>query len=173
MTIEMLHSGPSQASTREVSHQRRGRSSQRSARVRPSRSSYLLADLELFAEVKPSELCVAKRLLTELTLGAGQVLTQQGRRGDALLIIVDGLVEVTRHDGHASKALGEVSSGETLGEVSLLHRVACSATATTLTQTTVFVASRREFYSLLKAFPSVETRLRATAAMRLSANMAA
>ena len=140
---------------------------------RRSRTGFPLDELPLFADAKPTELRIANKLLTEMTLGAGRVLTQQGRRGDAFLIVIDGLVDVTRDDGHESKNLGFVSSGDVLGEMSLLHRTARSATATTLTRTTVLTATPREFYSLLEAVPSVGDRVKETATARLRANIAA
>jgi Cyclic nucleotide-binding domain len=140
---------------------------------RRSRSSFPLAELELFADIKRTELHRASALLTPVRLGAGRVLLKQGSVATEFLIVADGLVNVTRDDGHESKVLAMVTPGDVLGEMSLLHRVPRSATATTLVPTTVYAATPREFFALLEAVPSAAERIVEAATVRLRANMAA
>jgi CRP-like cAMP-binding protein len=132
-----------------------------------------LAGLEVFADATRQELRAASGLLTPVTVGADEVLVRQGRVGKEFLIVVDGLVNVTQDRGADEKILGVVTSGDVLGEISLLHRLPRSATATTLVPTTVVVGTPREFFALLEAVPSAARRIKQAAALRLQANMAA
>lgn len=116
---------------------------------------------------------LASRLLTQVRVGAGKVLIEEGEFGAEFFILGDGQVSVTRHDGDTTKPLAVVGSGDVLGEMSLLHRVPRNATATTLVPTTVYVATRREFFSLLDAVPSVGDRIIGAADLRALANAAA
>lgn len=136
-------------------------------------SWFPLAEAELFANSSRTEIQRAAALLTPVMLGAGEVLIRQGSPGSEFLIVADGLVNVTRDDGDDVEVLAVVTPGEVLGEISLLHRVPRSATATTLVPTTVYAATGREFFALLEAAPSAAERIVRAATDRMRANMAA
>mgnify|MGYP000134261535 CR=1 FL=1 len=76
-----------------------------------------------------------------------RALTQ--RIGAQFLIVTDGLVSVRREEGDGSSELAVVAPVGLLGELSLLYNQPCWATATSVTETTVFAASQQEFFALL------------------------
>jgi CRP-like cAMP-binding protein len=137
------------------------------------RQTYPLAELTLFADSKRRELDRASSLLTRVTVDAGTVLLKQGSAASEFLIVADGLVGVTRDGADGSTFLAVVTSGDVLGEMSLLHRERRSATATTIVPTVVYAATPREFFSLLDAVPSARRRIVETATVRFRANLAA
>lgn len=137
------------------------------------RSGFPLAELALFADSGKAELHRASGLLTPVTLGAGKVLMRQGSVGNEFLIIADGLVDVTREDDRDEAVLAVVTTGDVLGEMSLLHRLPRSATATTRVPTTVYAATPREFFALMEAVPSAAEHIVEAATARRLANQAA
>ena len=140
---------------------------------RRSRPGFPLTELALFADSGKAELRRASGLLTLVTLDAGNVLMRQGSVGNEFLIVADGLVDVTRADGRDETVVAEVTKGDVLGEMSLLHRVPRSATATTRVPTTVWAATPREFFALMEAVPSAAEHIVEAAAARQRANQAA
>jgi CRP-like cAMP-binding protein len=135
-----------------------------------------LQRLSLFEASDETELRIVNRLLTEVRVDAGRALIREGAVGSECFIIGDGRVLVTRHsteDSDRDEIVAVVGPGEVLGEMSLLHRTPRSATVTTLEPTTIYVANRREFFSLLEAAPSVAQKIADAAAIRLTANAAA
>ncbi len=132
-----------------------------------------LAALPLFADSDAADLRAASRLLTEIRLDAGQVLIREGEAGSECFIIGEGAVDVTRTDGGERRVLAVVGAGGVLGEMSMLHHTPRTATVTTLEPTTVYVANRREFFSLLDAVPSVAQKIIDGAELRAGANAAA
>ena len=146
-----------------------------SKRQHDHRDSYLspLAELELLADCTRAELSNAASLLTQLVLPAGETLLRENTIGREFLIIVDGMLEVTRRNGDDTQLLGVVGAGDVVGEMSLLDRTPRSATVKTITPTTVYAGSAREFFALLNAVPSAAQRIVATARERQELNRAA
>ena len=138
-----------------------------------SHSRIPLAELALFADVGRAELQKASALLTAVTVGSGKVLMRQGSIGNEFMIVGDGLVEVTRDDDRPESFLAVATGGDVLGEMSLLHGVRRSATATTRGPTTVYAATPREFFALMEAVPSVAEHIVEAATARRRANQAA
>jgi protein lysine acetyltransferase len=141
--------------------------------MRLRHSDCRLAELPLFKDGARSELQRARRMLTLVTVGSGEVLIRQGTIGREVLIVADGLVSVTRTDDDECRVLGVVTAGDVLGEMSLLYQAPRSATVTTLASTTVYVATPREFFSLMYAVPSAAERIVDGASQRRLANIAA
>jgi CRP-like cAMP-binding protein len=139
------------------------------------RDAYLrpLADMELLADCTRSELTNAASLLTQLVLPAGETLLRENSIGREFLIIVDGMLEVTRRNGDSTELLGVVGAGDVVGEMALLDRTPRSATVKTITPTTVYAGSAREFFALMHAVPSAAERIVAKARERQELNRAA
>lgn len=132
-----------------------------------------LAELDVLAECSRTELKHAARFLTRLHIPAGEVVLRQDTAGREFLIVADGQLTVTRRDAQSSTLLNVVSTGEIVGEMSLLHRTLRTATVTTLTPTTVYAGSVPEFFAFMDAVPSAAERIIATAAERQRSNVAA
>lgn len=132
-----------------------------------------LAELDVLAECTRAELKNAARFLTQLQIPAGEIVVRQDTPGREFLIVADGQLTVTRGDAANTTLLNVVSTGEIVGEMSLLHGTPRTATVTTLTPTTVYAGSVQEFFAFLDAVPSAAERIIATAAERQRSNVAA
>jgi CRP-like cAMP-binding protein len=146
-----------------------------SKRQHDHRDSYLgpLAELELLADCSRAQLSNAASLLTQLTLPAGETLLRENTIGREFLIVVDGMLEITRRSSDGTQLLGVVGAGDVVGEMSLLDRTPRTATVKTITPATVFAGSAREFFALLNAVPSAGERIAAIARERQELNRAA
>lgn len=144
-------------------------------RQHEARDSYLapLADLELLADCNRAQLSQAASLLTQLVLPAGETLLRENTIGREFLIVVDGMLEVTRATSDGTQLLGVVGAGDVVGEMSLLDRTPRNATVKTITPTTVYAGSTREFFALLNAVPAARERIAAIARERQQLNRAA
>ena len=123
-----------------------------------------LAAVPLFAALAPEEISVIAAAATRAREPAGMLFSKEGERGDELVIVLEGEVEV-RHDGGVLATLGP---GEFVGEIALLDDGA-RRTAPVVARTPVVVAylGRYEFDRLTATNPSLleaieETRRRRT-----------
>lgn len=124
-----------------------------------------LSRVPLFAGLAKRHLGVASQLSTELEVPAGCVLARQGAAGAEFFIVLQGLVDVVRHD----QLVVTRGPGSSLGEIALLGARPRTATLVARTPLRVRVASQREFARLLAAVPGISERLHATMAERLAA----
>jgi CRP-like cAMP-binding protein len=111
-----------------------------------------LRRVPLFAALGSRDLQEVARLVDEVDVPAGHVLTTQGRSGGEFFVIVSGRAHVER-DGVRVSTLGD---GDFLGEIALVDGGPRSATVTAETPLQLLVLAHREFHSLLDQYPSIQ-----------------
>src|SRR4029079_9416301 len=82
----------------------------------------IIRQVPLFAGLSDeqiAQLCASSR---RVRAKPGDLLIREGEEGDALLIVLSGELEVTKHDGGREIALATRKAGEILGEMSLLEQ---------------------------------------------------
>ena len=124
-----------------------------------------LEDVELFAEANRAERAVIRRHLTPLAVPAGRVLVQEGARGNQFMVLVEGNATVSQ----GGRTIATLERGDLVGEMALLQDVSTgrrNATVTTSTDAVILVGSRSDFRQILEAVPSVDRKVRQTAAQR-------
>lgn len=122
-----------------------------------------LADVDLFRGLGKPSLRAVTALTTRVDRGVGSVLTEQGRPGTELIVLLNGTVAVHMCD----REVATRGPGEFLGEISLLRTGVQTATARVTTPVVAAVVSKPDFWSLLSAVPGMTDVLHATMARRL------
>jgi CRP-like cAMP-binding protein len=126
-----------------------------------------LADLDLFADVPPTEQDALAARLRPFELDAGATVIAQGDEGTTFVLIVAGSATVTR-DGVDVAVVGP---GSIVGELALLRGEPRAATVTTTTQLRGLEGDADDFAAVCDA-PGVRARFGRTAAQRLATNTA-
>jgi CRP/FNR family transcriptional regulator, cyclic AMP receptor protein len=132
------------------------------ARV-PGTKADLLKTVPLFAGLNAREIDRVARLMDEVDVKRGKVLTREGRSGGEFFIVAAGEVEVRR----AGRRLTTLGAGDFLGEIALIDKGPRTATATTTADSRLLVLARREFHSMLGSNPKVEAKILRTLAERV------
>lgn len=113
-----------------------------------------LAAARLFAALTREQVHDLARTATRVHEPKGMVFSKEGERGDEIVVLLEGLVEV-RRDG---TVLAQLGPGDHFGELALLDETARrSATVVAMTPVVVAYLSRHHFDTLLAAHPSVRT----------------
>jgi CRP-like cAMP-binding protein len=115
-----------------------------------------MAELDLFACCRHSELVRIDQLGTTIDLEPGRLLCEEGSRGGEFFVLLGGAVDVRTRAGTAAV----LYPGAWFGEAALIDGPFRRATVTTRTQTALIVFGKREFKSMLQVAPSVRDRLR-------------
>lgn len=111
-----------------------------------------LAASRLFAAFTPDQVHELARSATRTREPKGMVFSKEGERGDELVVLLEGEVEV-RRDGEVLATLGP---GEHFGEMALLDDSARrSATVVATTPVVVAYVSRHHFDTLLASSPEL------------------
>jgi CRP-like cAMP-binding protein len=126
----------------------------------------LLADLDRIrlAELIPS--------LEQIHVKSGDILYGAGDPGDALFIIIDGIVRVFLRPGGQSLEIACLGPGDWFGELALLTGEPRTTDAEAQTDLTLLKLSRTTFDQLIKKYPSLGVSLAGLLAAKLaSANV--
>lgn len=96
------------------------------------------------------------RYLEPKTYTTGEVLIEEGATGDALFLIEDGTVGITK----SGSPVAELGPGACLGEGALFSRQECSATVTAISKTTCYSLRRDGFNWMRRRYPVFVKKLR-------------
>ena len=135
-------------------------------------TSHRLADVPLFARLPPAALEELARASRTRTYPAGQVIWSEGDPGDALLVLEEGQLRVTRTTGGGVEVVLAVNDAPAaLGELALLDGEPRSASVIAQRPVRVRFIPRTAFLALLRREPAaVEGLLHTLAAMVRAGN---
>ncbi len=126
-----------------------------------------LARVSLFADLAPAELARVRAVATEVSLPAGATLMAEGDPGDALYVVLDGTLAVTRRAGAGERALTTVGPGAVQGEIAVLDGGVRRATVRARTPARLVRIGRDDLFDVLALEPAVVRSLVGTVARRL------
>ncbi|WP_394843315.1 Stp1/IreP family PP2C-type Ser/Thr phosphatase [Pendulispora brunnea] len=107
----------------------------------------VLARMPLFAKLTERELLRVMQAVEVRAFHEGDVVIQEGDRGDELFIVLEGKVLVSR----GGATLTELGPGEHVGEMALIRSVPRSATVTALGGPAELIAIKRiDFFEILR-----------------------
>ena len=124
----------------------------------------LLRGSPIFAPLPPSTLETLALRLQPQRAEAGETLVAQGERGDDFYLVDSGRVAVAV-DG---ETVAELGPGDSFGEIALLRDVPRTATATALTETTLFGLARSHFLGAVSGHAQSRAAAESVAVGRLS-----
>ncbi len=124
-----------------------------------------IGHIPLFANLSADDRAAIHRLMTEVSVEAGEVLATEGSRGQEFFVIISGSASVDRGGVH----LADVGPGDFQGEISLLDGGPRTATITATTPMKLLVATHQEFSSLLDTTPLIARRMLPALAHRVRA----
>lgn len=129
-----------------------------------------LKRVPLFAGFGNDELKAVSRLLRPRRLTKRSILIYEGDTSDALYIIKEGSVAVTRASSEGKETiLSILKEGDVLGEMGVLDEAPRSATVTLLRDGEVLVLPREDFLALLATRPELNRAVISALVARLRA----
>jgi CRP-like cAMP-binding protein len=125
----------------------------------------LLERVPLFAGMSRDGLAELGRIVDEVDVAAGTVLTHEGRHEGYFFVVASGTVRIDR----AGRTVNTLGPGDFLGEIALLDGGPRTATATTETECQLLSMRHEAFEGLLDASPSIRTAVLEAVGRRLRA----
>jgi hypothetical protein len=113
-----------------------------------------------FAGLSAAEAALACTRMQRVAVQAGQVITRQGERADALYIVESGeaTVDLTDNAG-AAQRIGSLHSGQCCGHASILNGAEHPVSVTAATAMTLLRLSKTAHDAYLAPFPDVSRQL--------------
>ena len=99
------------------------------------------------------------------------IIFHEGEAGDAMLLIVEGMVKITRGDPQDALTLGILDRGKTLGEMALVDNLPRSATCVVIHDSMFAALTRANFDRLAHDHPSLAITLLKEVARMLSVRL--
>jgi CRP/FNR family cyclic AMP-dependent transcriptional regulator len=122
-------------------------------------TSYL-SQITLFSKLSPHELDVIGGRLNPQSFEAGELIFNQGDRGDAMFIIRSGRVKIyNQGEGDKELTLNVYGQGEFFGEFSLIDGEPRSASAEAIDRTDALVLRSQDLIDILNEHPEIAVSL--------------
>jgi CRP-like cAMP-binding protein len=123
--------------------------------------------MPLFCELDEESFVETVKRLRYQRLGKGSILLEEGARGDTLLIVASGHVNVAK----GGTQLAKLGPGNVIGEMALLTGAPRSATVTAEEEVEIFELSRQDVGQLAQSRPKVAEELTDYCRKRLIGNL--
>lgn len=123
----------------------------------------VLAEVPLFAGLSKKELSQIARSVTEVEIAPREYLTLEGETGSHAMVILGGKATVRKR----GKKVAELSTGDVVGEMSLVTDLPRNATVRADTFVTALIMDRGGFVKVMDEHPRVAAKILRTVADRL------
>lgn len=127
-----------------------------------------LRTVNLFSDLKESELETISRILYVHSYHRGQLIFQEGESGDSLFVVLKGRVKVCLYDEEGREyVLDVIGKDGFFGELALIDDLPRSANAIAMETSDLLVVRRSDFVKLLMENPSISVNILRVLAGRL------
>ena len=127
-----------------------------------------LKTLPLFSSLTPRELKIVDSLLHQRQFLAGEVVFDEGEEGQALYILLSGVVTVSRTLDGVKEVVAELSSGSFFGDLALLDNTPRSGQIRAKEASEMAVFFRADFLALME----IDARIGYKISLQLARNLA-
>ncbi len=134
---------------------------------------FFLKNLPAFEDFNTRHLDILASQLIVTPQEGGHVFIRQGEQGDALYLLLQGAVHVSRHDraGGEEYDVRELSDGEMFGMLSLIDDLPASATCTARGPVTTAALTRDAFQRLFSEASPIGHHLHYMVAVQMARDM--
>lgn len=122
-------------------------------------SSQLLQKAPIFAHLSFSETAALVRISVHQSAETGEVIIEHNTLGEALYVLIDGEVSVSRGPAGQEEEIGRLGVGELFGEMSLVDDLLTSARVTATKPTRLLKIPRPDFQGLMEEDPSLSLKV--------------
>jgi CRP-like cAMP-binding protein len=128
----------------------------------------LMATSKIFAPFDDSQRLQILKAFQSKIVPKGTVLIQDGKEPDALYLVLEGEVEVSKIDEAGDKVvLSYLREGEVFGEIGLLEQRLTTATVTAAEQSVLLYLDENRFTDFVRSHPQIEQYLSGLSAWRI------
>jgi signal transduction histidine kinase len=126
-----------------------------------------LRRVSLFADLSKEDLERLYQMAETVSIPAGELVFEEGSLGDALYVVLDGELEVSKRQSGQEAVLAVRRVGEFIGEMSLIEQAPRSASVRTLRESRLLMINQAAFETLLSCSPSAHLTMLRTVTSRL------
>lgn len=114
----------------------------------------------IFTSLKPEDILKVAEIVEEISIPAGQVLFREGDTGDAVYIVIDGKVKVTKVQEEGSeRTLAVFRDGDFFGEMAVIEETPRTATAVVLEPCVLYKITKQNFGFVMRLNPGISLKI--------------
>jgi len=132
----------------------------------------LLRNIPLFSKIDPSKLKLLAFTSERLAYNDNQILFNQGDRGDAAFIIMEGEAAILIETENGRIEVARLEKGDVVGEIAILCDVPRTATVQAKGGLTTLKINKDTFFQLVTEFPVIAVEIMRELAARLESTNA-
>lgn len=126
----------------------------------PPRTLQLLRDTAIFEQLTDGQLKRIEQRLISLEFEPGDLVFREGAPGRYICFIISGELEVLKDPGEGDNVpIATLSAGHSVGEMSIIDGLTCSATVICRTPARVLALTREDFDLLVDEEPRLGTEI--------------
>lgn len=123
-------------------------------------SLQLLRDTAIFEQLEDAQLQRIEQRLIQLTFEPGDLLFREGAPGRYICFVIEGQLDVFKDSGGGDNvAIATLGPGHSVGEMSIIDGLTCSATVTASSHCRVLALTREDFERLVDEEPRLGTEI--------------
>jgi CRP/FNR family cyclic AMP-dependent transcriptional regulator len=133
---------------------------------------FLILNIPIFSRLKGEELSSVEQYMKILDVIPGEIVFEEGDRGDYVCFVVEGSLEVEKKtESGESIVISSLSRGRSIGEMAIIDDLPRSATVKAKDKSTLLTLSREDFDYLLAKHPDIGVKILKGLARLLSMNL--
>lgn len=133
---------------------------------------FLILNIPILGRLKDRELMVIEKHLSFVEVTPGEVVFQEGDRGDYVCFVVEGSLDVLKRSATGEDiVISTLSKGRSIGEMAVIDDLPRSATVRARTKATLLTLSRQNFDYILAEHAAIGVKILKGIAQLLSLNL--
>ncbi len=126
----------------------------------------------LFDGLRENELKVVADHMDYSEIEAGEIIFQEGDRGDSVCFVLEGTVDIIKGSSPGGEVvIASLPKGRSIGEMSVIDNFPRSATAKARTETSFLTLTQKNFDEILKNHPEIGVKILKGISRLLSLNL--
>ena len=121
---------------------------------------FLILNIPIFSRLKGKELRSIEQCMKIAEVIPGEIIFEEGERGDYVCFVVEGSLEVLKKtESGESIVISTLAKGRSIGEMAIIDDLPRSATVRAKYKSTLLTLSRESFDYLLAKHPDVGVKI--------------
>ena len=121
---------------------------------------FLILNIPIFSRLKGKELISIEQYMKILEVVPGEIVFNEGERGDYVCFVVEGSLDVLKEtESGESIVISTLAKGRSIGEMAIIDDLPRSATVKAKYKSTLLTLSRESFDYLLAKHPDIGVKI--------------
>jgi CRP/FNR family cyclic AMP-dependent transcriptional regulator len=140
--------------------------------ITPAIINFLILSIPILAKLKDEELKTIKKYMNLIEVIPGEIVFEEGDRGDYVCFVVDGALDVVKESASGeSIVIATLLKGGSIGEMAVIDELPRSATIKARSKSTLITLSQENFNYILAEHSAIGVKILKGITRLLSMNL--